>query len=96
MKLLRYNNVNSNFTLENISSQLTKFWSTEVTKDFNKIWLTIIVCDKNNKSYRLINNLPFNTCDFTDVIIVLRQTFDGNLLSNRKYNINNITFKYYF
>ena len=96
MKSLTYYNINSSFTFENVSLQLTKFWTTESTNKYSKIWLTIIVCNKNNRSYRLINNLPFNTSDFSDVIVVLKQAFNTNILSNRKGTISNITFKFYF
>lgn len=97
MKLLTYYNINSNFTYENVILQLNRFWINEV-KYINKtkIWLTIIVCNENNKSFILINNLPFNTSDFTDVLTVLEYAFQSKLLSARKDILKNITFKFKF
>lgn len=96
MKSLIYNNINCTFTFENVCSQLTKFWVKESPKKYSKIWLTIIVCNKYNRSFILIRNLPFNTSDYTDVVIVLKQVFNTNTLSNRKDNLKNIVFKYHF
>lgn len=87
-----YTNINSNFTFNNILSYLEQFWTTEVkVLNYNKIWLTITVtCNK--KSYILINNLPFNTDNYSDIVIVLKQVFDANLYDG-KTSIDSITFK---
>lgn len=99
MKKTTYNNINCVCSFKNICTQLNKFWVNEENiKKYNKIWLTIVVCDKYNKSYTLIKNLPFNTSDYTDVIVVLKQVFDSSItLAGTKKNIlDNIIFKCYF
>lgn len=90
-------NINYKFTFNNVCRELTKFWLNEIiVSNSPKIWLSIIVYNKNNKSYVLINNLPFNTLDYTDIIIVLKQVFEAKILSNRKDFLNKIIFKFYF
>lgn len=97
MKNLTYKNINCIFNFENVSSQLTNFWLNEVKRSKKtKIWLTITVTNNDNKSFVLITNLPFNTSDYTDVLIVLKQSFNSKLLSERKDLLDNITFKYSF
>jgi len=90
-------NINCLFTFNNILSLLTKFWINEViiSKTYSKIWLTIIVNNKKNKSFTLINNLPFSTNSYTDVLIVLRQVFETSLIYD-EHVLNNIVFKYHF
>jgi len=95
MKNITYNNINSKFSFENVCLELNNFWIKEKLFNNKKIWLTITVSNKQNKSFTLINNLPFNILDYTDVIIVLKQVFDNKMFSNRKDKINNIVFKYY-
>jgi hypothetical protein len=88
-------NINANFTFENICSQLTKFWINEVVKsNYSKIWLTIIIV-KKNRSVILIKNLPFNTSEYTDIVIVLKQILETNKSINKDL-LNTITFKYSF
>lgn len=94
MKNLTYNNLNSNFSFENVCLELNKFWANENILNNSKIWLSITVFNKQNKSITLINNLPFNTRDYTDINIVLKQVFETKAFSNRKDKINNIVFKY--
>ncbi len=96
MKNLTYNNINSNFSFENVCLEFNKFWANENTlKNTPKIWLTITVVNKQNKSYILINNLPFNTKDYTDINIVLKQVFETKPFCSRKDKINTIVFQYY-
>lgn len=95
MKNITYNNINSNFCFENVCLELNKFWIKQNLLNKNKIWLTITIYNKQNKSFTLINNLPFNIGDYPDIIIVLKQIFDTKSFSNRKDKINNIVFKYY-
>lgn len=95
MKNLTYNNINSNFSLENVCLQLSKFWLKENLIKNSKIWLTITVFNKQNKSFILINNLPFNTSDYTDFVVVLKQVFETKIFSNRKDKMDRIIFKYY-
>lgn len=88
-------NINCKFAFNNVCAELTKFWLNEITGlNYSKIWLTIIVYNKNNKSYTLINNLLFNTLDYTDITIVLKQVFNTKILSNRKDLLNKIIFKF--
>lgn len=95
MKNLTYNNINSNFSFENVCLELKKFWANENILNNTKIWLTITVVNKQNKSFTLINNLPFNTKDYKDINTVLKQVFVTKQYYNRKDKINNIVFKYY-
>lgn len=93
MKLLEYRNINLKLTLENICPYIEAFWVKKVIiANYSKIWLTIIVSD-NTKDLVLTDNIPFNTSDYTDVSIVLKQ-----ILESKLYNfdiIEKITFKYY-
>ena len=76
-------------------TELTKFWLNEIIElNSSKIWLTVIVYNKKNKSYTLINNLPFNILDYSDITIVLKQVFETKNLSNRKDLLNKIVFKF--
>ena len=97
MKNLTYNNINSSFTFNTILTLLTKFWIDEVIniKLYTKIWLTIIVYNSNDKSFTLINNLPFNINSYTDVLIVLKQVFNTSFFNDRDI-LNTIVFKYNF
>ena len=97
MKNLAYNNLNSSFTFNTIWSLFTKFWINEVMniKLYSKIWLTIIVYNSNEKSFTLINNLPFNINSYTDVLIVLKQVFNTSFFNDRDI-LNTIVFKYHF
>jgi hypothetical protein len=97
MQYLTYNNVQQNFTFNTIWSLLTKFWINEIIskKSYTKIWLTIIVYNSNDQSFTLINNLPFNTNSYTDILIVLKQVFNTHIF-NSKNVLNRIVFKYYF
>ena len=98
MRFTTYNNINANFTYENIHSHVNEFWSNEVTKNkeqFSGIWLTIIVFTKKNISFKLINSLPFNTNDNTDVFIALKRNLDKNYLNNKDV-LDSITFRYGF
>jgi len=97
MKLLTSFNINSDFTYKEICIYLYKFWTKNVNIFYRrKIWLTISVTNNNNTSFTLIKNLPFNTFDYNDVLIVLRQKFNDEMLDNKKDKLVNITFSYYF
>lgn len=91
-----YNNINCKFTFNNIWSLFTKFWIDEIIskESYNKIWLTIVVTNSHNKSFTLINNLPFCINGYTDILIVLRQVFKTNIFYDNDV-LNDITFKYY-
>lgn len=94
MKTRIYNNINLDFTFENLCTYLELFWLDEVKGlKYSKIWLTIIVYNKN-WSFKLINSLPFNTLDFTDIFIVLKETFKHELLRNVS-TMDDIAFKFY-
>jgi len=96
MTTIIYNNINANFTFENICSQLIKFWINEVVKsNYSKIWLTIIINKKNNRRSILIKNLPFSTYDYSDVVIVLKQILNSNKSINKDI-LKTITFKFNF
>lgn len=89
-----YSNLNYNFTFQNICLSLEQFWVKEVKAlNYSKIWLTITVTS-NKKSYLLINNLPFNTADYPDIVIVLKQALESSPLDNKAY-MESITFKFY-
>lgn len=97
MKRITYNNINLEFTFENVCSKLTSFWLNEVMPlNKSKIWLTINVLNENNRSYILIKNLPFNASDFSDVCIVLKQVFNTNILTNRQDKMDRIIIEYRF
>lgn len=96
MKTLIYKKINQNFTFENLSLYLTKFWLKEVYSarkaGYSKIWLTIIVNTNYNRSFVLIKNLPFNTKNYRDVILVLKQNIYSSFFKD--YRIKNIIFKF--
>jgi len=96
MQNLIYNNLNSRFTFNTILSLLTKFWINEVInkKVYSKIWLTITVYNSHNKSFTLINNLPFNINNYTDILIVIKQVFNTSFFNDRDI-LNTIVFKYH-
>ena len=97
MKNTSYSNINLDFTFENVCSKLTTFWLNEVmTLNKSKVWLTIRVLNRNNRSFTLLTNLPFSTSEYTDVVIVLRQIFDTKFLSERQDILDRIDFEYYF
>ena len=60
--------------------------------NFSKIWITLIVSD-STKSIVVIENIPFNTCDYPDLVIVLKQYIDSKLYNI--VNVKDITFKFY-
>ena len=94
-----YRNNSTNFTFENIYSHVNKYWTNEVINKknfFTKIWLTIVVSTKNNKKYKLINSLPFNTKDTGDILFVIKKNLNKISLCNRKDIIENITIKHRF
>ena len=94
MKKTTYN-MNCQLSFENVCSQLTKFWQGEIIKsNFSKVWVSIIVTNNRNKSRLLINNLPFNTLNYTDIIIVLKQVFEDKKFSNRKDILKRIDFNF--
>ena len=97
MQNLTYNNLYLRFTYKTIWSLLTKFWINEVIKkkSYVKIWLTITVYNSRNKSFTLINNLPFSTNSYTDVLIVLKQVFNTSIFNDQDI-LNRIIFKYHF
>ena len=91
-----YKNINVNFTFENVCSELLQFWINEVVKsNYSKIWLTIIIIKNNNRSTTLIKNLPFNTSEYSDIIIVLKQMLDMKKSINKGI-LKTIIFKYNF
>lgn len=97
MRNLAYNNINSRFTYNIIWTLLSKFWINEVIKQkyYSKLWLTLIVYNSNNKSFTLINNLPFNIDSYTDILIVLKQVFKTSFFNDRDI-ISTVVFKYHF
>jgi len=94
-----YSNINANFTFENIYSHVNKFWRNEVInkKEYTRIFLTIVVSTGNNKSYKLINQLPFNINNSNrGLFIVLKQTLNNKYFFSRKEILSNISFRYGF
>jgi len=60
-----------------------------------KIWLTVDVNTTTNTTFTLIQNLPFNTSDINDVLIVLKDRYKSNLLLSKVDMLNSITFTYH-
>jgi len=87
---------NAPFTYENVCRELHKFWMINIIKHKNKkIWLTINVNIASNTTFTLIRNLPFNTSDYNDVLIVLEDHLKLNLLKSKADILNCITFYYH-
>lgn len=97
MKNNHIRNINATFNFENVIAQLVNFWIDNVMtfKYGGKIWLTIVVKTHENKRFKLINNLPFNKHDFSDIVVVLKQVFDTGILYNRSDKIDDIVFTYH-
>jgi len=94
---LSYTNLNIPFKFNNVSEILADFWVNEVLKsNSSKVWLTVIVKNNTKKSYILINNLPFNTSDYPDLAIVLKQVFKAKYLSNRIDYLNYMGIKVHY
>jgi len=92
-----YTNINLPFTFSNVSEYLEKFWSHEIlVYKYRKVWFTVTIKTRNNKIVKLIDNLPFNTSDYSDLVIVLRQVFNAKHLSNRKDLLNSIYIEVYY
>lgn len=96
MKNNHIRNINATFNFENVIAQLVNFWIDSVMafKHGDKIWLTIVVKTHENKRFKLINNLPFNKHDFSDIVVVLKQVFDTGILYNRTDKIDDMIFTY--
>lgn len=93
MNIFKYNNFNCDFTFYNICPYLESFWLKKVIiSNYSKIWLTIIV-NNDTKSTILIDNIPFNTYDYSDITIVLKRAINSKLFELN--NINSITFEYF-
>ncbi len=92
-----YNNLNCEFIFNNIWSLLTKFWISEVItkKGSSKIWLTIIINHTSNKSFTLINNLPFRVKGYTNVLAVIKQVLNTSVFCE-KNKLKTIYFIYHF
>ena len=94
-----YSNINANFTFENIYPHVNKFWINEVINktEYIRIFLTIIVSTNNNKSYKLIYQLPFKINNSNGgLLIVLKKDFNKKYFFNRNLIIDNISFRYGF
>lgn len=92
-----YRNINTNFTFENIYPYMDKYWTNEVINKKNKykkILLTLIVFTENNKKYKLINGILFNT-NIRYILIHIEQNLNKIPLCNRK-NILHIIIKHRF
>jgi hypothetical protein len=57
--------------------------------------LTVNVNITNNTTIILIKNLPFNTSDYNDALIVLEENFRSNLLLSKADMLNYITITYH-
>lgn len=60
-----------------------------------KIWLTVNINITNNTTFTLIPNLPFNTQDYNDALIVLENNIKFNLLFSRADLLNYMTISYH-
>lgn len=96
MQYTTYNNININFTYKELYSLVNKFWENEVIskKEYTRIWLTIIVITKNNKTYEVLKGVPFNTNNSRGILIVLKQHLNQKFSLNSKDILDNITFRY--
>ena len=99
MKNLTYNSLNCFFTYENVCLQLKGFWRKEMInfRGFNhaRVWLTITVIDRNNNSFTLINNLPFNTNDYKDVLSTIWDNYKNYFVISSENRLKSINFSYY-
>jgi hypothetical protein len=91
-KIIYNNNINTDFTFENVCLCLLKFW-TDKNLINKKIWLTVVILNKQNQSFTLIDNLPF-LC-YADVTIVLKQMFLSKVHYTKDIEIEDLTFQYY-
>ena len=95
MKYIEYKNIKLSFTLKTFHFYLKKFWIEEIKIfNLNKIWLTIIVNTNNNNNIIVINNLPFNTLNYKDVLIVLNQFLKENSSKYEGTILKNICIRY--
>lgn len=97
MKTLTYNNICA-FSFKDVSLQVANFWVNEVLKsNYNKIWLSIIVYNRAKTPIYLFKSVPFNTSNFTDISVVLKQYFQSNISNTNFYDtLYGITFNYFF
>ena len=88
---------NLSFTYNNICKIHRLFWVDNINTYKNKkVWLTIQANLGNNTSLTLMNNLPFNTLDYEDTLIVLENKFKSNCyMYSRADTLNFITFTYH-
>src|SRR5215469_11106379 len=49
----------------------------------------------NNTTFTLIKNLPFNTSDYNDALVVVEDHFKSNLLLSKADMLNYITYTYH-
>jgi len=98
MNKITYNKLYIAFTFQSVSYLLLKFWIDEVFSNnyYSKIWLSITVCNNDNKYFTLVKNLPFNILDYYDILIVINQVFNTNPFINRIDLIKSITFNFHF
>lgn len=96
MKTLTYN-ISYPFSFKDVSLQVANFWVNEVLRSKSKkIWLSIIVYNRAKTPIYLFKNIPFNTSNFTDTSVVLKQYFQMNVSNNLYDTLYGITFNYYF
>lgn len=94
MKITLYYD-NLDFICINVLKELQLFWLNNVIMYKNKkIWLTVNVNTKSNYTFKLIDNLPFCTSEENDAQKVLEYNYKNNLLLNKTYKINSISFIY--
>ena len=92
-----YTNLNLPFTPSNICDYLAEFWIDEVLKSpYHKVWLTVTIKNNKNNIIKLIDNLPFNTSDYTDLVIVLNQIFKANNFSKTKVILSSINIETHY
>ena len=60
-----------------------------------KVWLTVSVTLTDNTEFIIIDKLPFNTSDYYDALIILKDKFKSNLLLSKVDILDSITFIYF-
>lgn len=95
MKYVLYCN-NLPFTYRTVINGLDMFWKNNILEHKNKkIWLTIDLNFSDQSRFKLINKLPFNSSEYSDLLVVAGDKLKSNLLYSQADLLDSITFTYY-